>query len=66
MVGEASKNSIKLAGIWRKSLFLVNSEADQQWHKKLMFAYHEKKPNVLYHRIWAIIAFLLNNPLFGL
>ena len=36
-----------------------------QRHKKLMFAYHEKKPNVLYHRIWAIIAFLLNNPLSG-
>ena len=31
-----------------------------------MFAYHEKKPNVLYHRIWAITAFLLNNPLYCL
>ena len=31
-----------------------------------MFAYHEKKPNVLYHRIWAITAFLLNNLLYCL
>ena len=29
-----------------------------------MFASYEKKPNVLYHRIWAITAFLLNNPLY--
>ena len=31
-----------------------------------MFAYYEKKPYVLYHRIWAITAFLLNNPLYCL
>ena len=49
----------------KKPLPYVNSRADLQRHKKLMFAYHEKKPNVLYHRIWAVIAFLLNNPLSG-
>ena len=39
IAGEASKNSIRVAGIWRKSLFLM-----YQRHKKLMFASHEKKP----------------------
>merc|ERR1712240_253385 len=63
---EASKNSIKFAGIWRKSLFLILIIGQiYSGIKKLMFAYHEKKPNVLYHRIWAVIAFLLNNPLTG-
>ena len=39
IAGEASKNSIRVADIWRKSLFLR-----QHRHKKLMFAVHEKKP----------------------
>ena len=45
----------------KKPLPYVNSRADLWWHKKLI----EKKPNVLYHGIWAVIAFLLNNPLTG-
>ena len=31
-----------------------------------MCSYHEKKPNVLYHGIWALLAFLLNNSLCSL
>ena len=28
--------------------------------------FHEKKPNVMYHGIWALLAFLLNNALCSL
>merc|ERR1712240_81255 len=66
IAGEASKNSIKFASIWRKSLFLMLILGQiYSGIKKLMFAYYEKKPNVLYHGIWAVIASLLNNPLTG-
>ena len=45
----------------KKPLPYINSRADLWRHKKL----NEKKPNVLYHGIWAVIASLLNNPLTG-
>ena len=60
IAGEASKNS--------KNLQVYGEKASSFWQifsgiKKLMFAYYEKKPNVLYHGIWAVIASLLNNVL---
>ena len=60
IAGEASKNSIRVAGIWRKSLF-----HRQHRHKNSYLQSMRKSHNVLYHRIRAMIAILLNKPLSG-